>query len=102
MWTLCEGGQEGRRRCPLGTHIRLPEDITVLLACDERGIADEWAEIMRGRIESVQDLPAADAVYHGACNTNFRTNRNVPRMFDSEVSKAFKQRTVSHHTPKGI
>ncbi|CAG2220527.1 unnamed protein product [Mytilus edulis] len=40
-------------------------------ACDLRN--DDWAAEVRGRLESVSDLHAADAVYHQACSANFRT-----------------------------
>lgn len=35
------------------------------MICDER--RDEWSAEVRGRIKSVNDLHAADAVYHQSC-----------------------------------
>ena len=49
---------------------------SLLQACSERN--DDWSHLVRGRIESVNDLRAADAVYHRTCYTNFVTNREVP------------------------
>jgi len=36
-----------------------------------------------GRIEHIIDLPAADAVYHQTCNTNFRTGKDIPLKYRS-------------------
>ncbi|XP_071165969.1 uncharacterized protein [Mytilus edulis] len=52
-------------------------------ACDLRN--DDWAAEVRGRLESVSDLHAADAVYHQACSVNFRTCKNTP-VFRSPIS----------------
>lgn len=52
-------------------------------ACDLRN--DEWAAEVRGRLESVSDLHAADAIYHQACSVNFRTSKNIP-VFRSPIS----------------
>ena len=61
---------------------------TVLELCSERG-NDLWAEVVRGRIINVHDLPAADAIYHQTCSVNFRTGKQVPKIFavDQPVSK---------------
>ena len=39
---------------------------------------DNWSKAVLGRIASVNDLHAADAIYHKQCNTNFRNNKNIP------------------------
>ena len=49
---------------------------TLLEACRKRN--DEWGHLVRGRIESVNDLPAADAIYHRTCYMNFTTKKSVP------------------------
>ena len=49
---------------------------TILSACDAR--ADEWADTVRGRINFSRDLPAADAIYHKQCSSNFQTHRQIP------------------------
>jgi hypothetical protein len=50
--------------------------------CDTR--KDTWSDTVKGRINSVNDLFAADAVYHQVCSVNFRTNKSIPRQFTSE------------------
>lgn len=50
---------------------------SIMKTCLKR--ADEWAEKVQGRLEFVSDLPAADALYHQACSTNFRTKRKIPK-----------------------
>ncbi|CAC5398049.1 unnamed protein product [Mytilus coruscus] len=56
-------------------------------ACDLRN--DDLAAEVRGRLESVSDLFAADAVYHQACSVNFRTCKNIP-VFRSPISQDSK------------
>ena len=46
---------------------------TVLTVCRERN--DSWAHSVLARISSAHDLHAADAIYHKACDINFRTMR---------------------------
>ena len=46
---------------------------TVLTVCQERN--DSWAHSVLARISSAHDLHAADAIYHKACDINFRTMR---------------------------
>lgn len=45
--------------------------IQIEALCTQRG--DEWAELVRGRLQFVHELPAVDAVYHQVWNVNFRT-----------------------------
>ena len=42
-------------------------------------ISKKWAQKVRGRIGYVNDLHAADAVYHQACSVNFRTHKQIPQ-----------------------
>ena len=44
---------------------------------------DEWSDTVLGRMSSVHDLHAADAVYHNICNTNFRNMKNIPSQFSA-------------------
>lgn len=44
---------------------------------------DEWSETVLGRLASVNDLHAADAVYHQQCSSNFRTGKQLPKSGDS-------------------
>ena len=63
---------------------------TILDVCKERG--DDWANAVQARILHVYDLHAADAVYHRACSTNFRTKKQIPvvRYFDPQDCLARK------------
>ncbi len=55
---------------------------TVLTMCQERN--DSWAHSVLARISSAHDLHAADAIYHKACDINFRTMRQIPTGFRKE------------------
>ena len=63
---------------------------SLIKKCDERG--DQWAEEVRGRLSSIHDLHAADALYHRQCASNFRTNKNVPAKYTAgeQASKKVK------------
>lgn len=52
---------------------------TILATCCE--IQDEWSDIVQARIMQVHNLPAADTVYHQTCSVNFRTGKQIPKMF---------------------
>ena len=54
-------------------------DLTV---CQERN--NSWAHSILARISSAHDLHAADAIYHKACDINFRTMRQIPTGFRRE------------------
>ena len=58
--------------------------------CEER--ADDWAEEVRTRILQVHDLPAADAIYHQSCSSNFRTKKQIPSTFSFEQPSTKKQK----------
>lgn len=61
---------------------------SVVQICNSR--KDEWAEAILGRLASINDLHAADAVYHQQCSSNFRTGKRVP----------VKCTDATEHTPK--
>ena len=61
--------------------------------CDRRG--DKWSEVVKGRLNIVSDLFAADAVYHQVCSVNFRTDKAIPLMFSSENQAPKKGRQES-------
>ncbi|VDI49935.1 Hypothetical predicted protein [Mytilus galloprovincialis] len=48
---------------------------------------DEWALEVRGRLAFVQDLHAADALYHQTCSVNFRTLKQTPLAFSPPAKK---------------
>ena len=56
--------------------------------CLQRGPDDKWAEAVLGRIRAVNDLPAADALYHNQCSVNFRTTRGIPQAYRSSTDAA--------------
>ena len=49
-----------------------------------KNMNNRWSEKVMARISSVHDLPAADAVYHQICSSNFRTGRSIPTIFSSD------------------
>ena len=61
---------------------------SLLKKCEERN--DVWANRVKARLLAVHDLMAADALYHRQCSSNFRTNRNIPIMYQSEEQPSKK------------
>lgn len=59
----------------------------ILDVCMQR--KDDWADQVKARIEFVNDLHAADAVYHKGCDGNFRTSKDIPQrhVYDPETKK---------------
>ena len=59
--------------------------------CYER--RDKWRQTVESRIETVNDLRAADAVYPQQCSSNFRTDRKIPmkRISDTQRSDTATQ-----------
>jgi len=39
---------------------------------------DDWATVVQSRILSIHDLPAEEAIYHQACDKNFRKGCSIP------------------------
>eukprot|EP00057_Strongylocentrotus_purpuratus_P016873 XP_011671347.1 PREDICTED: uncharacterized protein LOC105441677 [Strongylocentrotus purpuratus] len=55
--------------------------------------SDKWAVNVKARIDFINDLHAAGAVYHQACSINFRTHKQIPQRFlpfDERPSKKLK------------
>lgn len=69
---------------------------TVEKICDDR--KDRWAETVAVRIAFVQDQTAADAIYHQACNVNFRTGKQIPLKYSSENTL---RKQLKHGRPEG-
>ena len=61
----------------------------ILKACD--GFKGEWGDTVKGSVIFAHDLPAADAVYHNSCNINFRTGKQVPRIFQKATEQGTKK-----------
>lgn len=52
-------------------HVRTNDlQTTILKVCQERN--DDWAVAVRERIETINDLHAADAIYHQTCRRQFQ------------------------------
>ncbi|PFX20787.1 hypothetical protein AWC38_SpisGene14755 [Stylophora pistillata] len=43
---------------------------------------------------NVHDLPTADAIYHQTCNVNFRTNKQLPRVYEADELPVMKKRKI--------
>ena len=52
---------------------------------------DHWSDVVKGRLAYVNDLHAADAVYHQVCSINFRTGKQVPECFHDEDNNGPKR-----------
>lgn len=63
---------------------------TIMATCSER--QDAWSEVVQVRIMNVHDLSAADAMYHQTCSVNFRTGKQIPKMFISDEPAIKKKR----------
>ena len=64
-----------KKRIDVSKVLTLEFQDSIMKTCATRN--DEWGCSVHGRIEYVQDLRAADAVYHHECSTNFRTGKQV-------------------------
>lgn len=65
---------------------------TIMQQCESRN--DKWSMTVSARIKSVHDLPAADAMYHQICSSNFRTGKDIRLVFmsDTDGQPVTKQR----------
>lgn len=58
---------------------------------------DTWAAKVKGRLEFSQDLHTSDALYHQQCNVNFRTGKDIPKVFqtsEGSISKKSRGRPI--------
>ena len=62
---------------------------SVFQACRSR--KDKWSNAVSGRIAFVNDLPAADAVYHQQCSVNFKTGKNIPNKLSTDTADTTKR-----------
>ena len=53
---------------------------SVLQVCVAR--ADDWALQVKSRLNSINDLPAVDAVYHRSCSVSFRNFKAKKSLFN--------------------
>ena len=52
---------------------------------------DDWSLAVLGRLEGISDLHAADAIYHHACYSNFKTNKNLPQKYQQILEAGSKR-----------
>lgn len=64
---------------------------TIGKICEERN--DSWSREVKGRLGVINDLHAADALYHQTCSVNFRTRKNIPSTFSPTPAKQKKECT---------
>ena len=83
-----DGKKKGYEVCPVWT-FGFQEKISEI--CEK--IGDDWANMVKGRLECCHDLFPSDAVYHQQCNVNFRTNKGTPKtlLYDDQVSAKKKR-----------
>ena len=62
---------------------------TIRITCNKRN--DDWSQTLLGRLEYLQDLHAADVVYHQTCSINFRTGKNVPKQYNNDADNEAKR-----------
>eukprot|EP00794_Sanderia_malayensis_P014565 gene14565-16067_t len=58
---------------------------------------DAWAAKVKGRLEFSQDLHASDALYRQQYNVNFRTGKDIPKVFqtsEGSISKKLRGRPI--------
>ena len=68
---------------------RTVDTASLLATCAQR--SDDWSETVKARILHVHDLHAADAVYHRMCSGNFRTNKQIPAMYQRDTTQESKR-----------
>ena len=90
-------GKRGNDIHPVST---LEFEFTIREACTSR--CDEWGDTVLGRLESANDLPAAEARYHQACSTNFRAGYNVPKLYMSDSVTPKKGRPSNTSTDQAF
>ena len=75
---------------------------TLLEQCFTR--RDIWADRVRARLLAVNDLHAADAVYHQSCRVNCHTRKVVPQMFvrNEDPEKAERWETQQMHPVQSV
>ena len=63
---------------------------SIMAKCKERN--DTWGNQVNSRLAMVHDLHAADAIYHKQCSSNFRTQKQIPKSYETieQASKKIK------------
>ena len=76
--TPVDGGEQ-RKKVDVFKVTTIEMKDPVLAICSER--RDAWSDSVQARIMHIHDLPVADAMYHQTCSVNFRTGKQIPKVF---------------------
>ena len=87
--TPVDGGEQ-RKKVDVFKVTTIEMKDTILAICSER--RDAWSDTVQARIMHIHDLPAADAMYHQTCSVNFRTGKQIPKVFVTEEPAHKKKR----------
>ena len=87
---------KGRKRTCDVWSVRTLEP-TILNICLQKN--DVWSDTVRARIKQVNDLPAADALYHQTCSSYFKTGKDIPEEFQVQPSR---EGLVDQKIPKQV
>ena len=56
----------------------------IMKRCNDRG-NDDWSNVVRSRLDSCNDLPAEEAIYHHVCKSHFQCNRRIPDQYSKSA-----------------
>ena len=87
--TPVDGGEQ-RKKVDVFKATTIEMKDTILPIFSER--RDAWSDTVQARIMHIHDLPAADAMYHKTCSVNFRTGKQIPKVFVTEEPAHKKRR----------
>ena len=87
--TPVDGGEQ-RKKVDVFKVTTIEMKDTILAICSER--RDAWSDTVQARIMHIHDLPPADAMYHQTCIVNFRTGKQIPKVFVTEEPAHKKKR----------
>ena len=76
--TQVNGGEQ-RKKVDVSKVTTIEMKGTILAIRSER--RDAWSDAVQAPMMHIHDLPAADAMYHQTCSVNFRTGRQIPKVF---------------------
>ncbi|CAH1111709.1 unnamed protein product [Psylliodes chrysocephalus] len=71
---------------------------SVMKACNS--INDLWSEKVQSRLLLVNDLPAADAIYHQACSVNFRKGDLIPKKYQDNSKDELRHKPLGRPMEK--
>ncbi|CAH1115352.1 unnamed protein product [Psylliodes chrysocephalus] len=71
---------------------------SVIKACNSRN--NLWSAKVQSRLLLVNDLPAADAIYHQACSVNFRKGDPVPKKYQYNPKDELRYKPLGHPKEK--